>query len=63
MSGSHIVTITIEAEYPHGKPQKSSVSIAGSGDLDHMIEAFKASLVVAGFSLDTIKRLDEALDV
>ncbi len=56
---THKVTITVEGNYPHGHKQHSQVSILGTGDLDHMFEAFKAALVAAGFSLDVAKRLDD----
>jgi hypothetical protein len=50
---THKVEITISGNYPHGTKQHSSVSISGDGGLDHMIEAFKAALIAAGFSIDT----------
>jgi len=56
---THKVTITIEGNYIHGHKQHSQVSILGAGDLDHMLEAFKASLVAAGFSLEVARRLDD----
>lgn len=56
---THKVEISITGNYPHGSKQQASVSICGDGGLDHMIEAFKAALIVAGFSMDTAKKLDE----
>lgn len=56
---THKVEITISGKYPHGSKQHASVSICGDGGLDHMIEAFKAALVAAGFAMDTVKKLDE----
>jgi len=56
---THTVTITVSGNYPHGQKQHASVTINGDGGLDHMIEAFKAALVAAGFALDTAKKLDE----
>ena len=56
---THTVTITVTGNYPHGSREHCSVTIAGNGDLDHMIEAFKASLVAAGFiSMETAAKLD-----
>ena len=55
---THTVTITVTGKYPHGSREHCSVTIAGNGDLDHMIEAFKASLVAAGFSMATAAKLD-----
>ena len=56
---THKVEITISGNYTHGTRQHASVSISGDGGLDHMIEAFKAALIAAGFSTDTAKKLDE----
>ena len=55
---THTVTITVTGNYPHGAKQHASVSMSGDGGLDHMIEAFKASLVAAGFSTETAAKLD-----
>ena len=56
---THKVDITISGNYTHGTRQHASVSIIGDGGLYHMIEAFKAALIAAGFSTDTAKKLDE----
>lgn len=56
---THKIEITISGNYPHGSKQHAMVSLSGDGGLDHMIEAFKAALVAAGFSMDTAKKLDE----
>ena len=55
---THTVTITVTGNYQHGAKQHASVSMSGDGGLDHMIEAFKASLVAAGFSVETAAKLD-----
>lgn len=55
---THVVEITVIGNYPNGQKQQAKVSISGDGDLDHMIEAFKAALVAAGFSTDIAKKLD-----
>lgn len=59
---THKVEITIIGNYLHGARQHASVSISGDGSIDHMIEAFKAALVAAGFAMDTARKLDE-LDI
>ena len=59
---THKVEITISGNYPHGNKEHASVSITGDGSLDHMLEAFKASLIAAGFSIHVAKALD-GLDV
>lgn len=56
---THKVEITITGNYPLGGKRHVSVSISGDGSLDHMFEAFKSTLVAAGFSLDIAKKLDE----
>ena len=55
---THTVTITVTGNFPHGAKQHASVSMSGDGGLDHMIEAFKASLVAAGFRTETAAKLD-----
>lgn len=59
---THRVEITITGSYPHGDSEHASVVVKGDGSLNHMFEAFKAALVVAGFDLDTVKKLDD-LDI
>lgn len=56
---THKVEISISGNYPHGAKQHAFVSISGDGGLDHMIDAFKAALIAAGFSMDTAKKLVE----
>lgn len=60
---THTVTITIDGNYPHGAKQHAQVIMAGNGDLQHMIEAFKASLMAAGFGYETVRKFNEALDI
>ena len=55
---THTVTITVTGNYPHGSKQQASVSMSGDGGLDHMLDAFRAALVAAGFSTDTAAKLD-----
>lgn len=59
MEPTHFVQITVTGTYPHGGKQQASVSLSGDGGLDHMIEAFKAALVAAGFSVQTAMLLDK----
>ena len=55
---THTIEIKVSAEYQHSKEkEESSVKITGNGDIDHMLDAFKASLVAAGFSIDFAKNL------
>lgn len=56
---THKIDITISGNYPHGSKQHAHVSLSGDGGMDHMMEAFKAALIAAGFSMDTAKKLDE----
>ena len=54
---THTIEITIRGNYPHGVKQHSSVSISGDGGIDHMIDAFKAALIAAGFTAKTVQRI------
>lgn len=56
---THEVEITINGNYPNGTKQHARISISGDGGLDHMIEAFKVTLIAAGFSMDIAEKLDE----
>lgn len=60
---THTITITIDGNYPHGSKQHAQVIMSGDGGLQHMIEAFKASLMAAGFGYETVRQFDEALDI
>jgi len=55
---THLVTITVTGRYLDGERQHSSVTVAGDGGLDHMIDAFQAALVAAGFSTETAAKLE-----
>jgi hypothetical protein len=55
---THKIEIIISGNYTHGPRQYASVTMGGDGGLDHMIEAFKAAMVAAGFSLETAKKLE-----
>ena len=54
---SHKVTITVQGRYPHGGNQFAEVSIGGDGGLEHMLDAFRAALVAAGFAAQTAQAL------
>lgn len=56
---THKIEITIIGNYPHGSKQQAMVSLSGDGGLDHMIDAFKAALIVAGFAVEIANKLDE----
>lgn len=56
---THKVEITITGDYPSGSKQRATVAIAGDGGIEHMLEAFRAALVAAGFSLETAKKIGE----
>lgn len=54
---THTVTVSIEGNYPHGQKQHAQVIVAGDGDLEHVLDAFRTALVAAGFSCETAARL------
>jgi hypothetical protein len=54
---THTVKIEVVGMYQHGEKQHASVSVAGNGSIDHMLDTFAAALVAAGFSADTASRL------
>ena len=55
---THTITITISGNYPHGNKQHASVSMGGDGGIEHMLDAYRAALVAAGFSVELAKRLE-----
>lgn len=59
---SHTVAVTITASTVHTGNQMVSVSVDGSGDIDHMVETFRAALVAAGFTCATAATLDYSAD-
>lgn len=54
---THTVTVTVAHRTPHTGQGSASVTITGDGSLDHMLDAFQAALVAAGFAPDTAARL------
>ncbi len=55
---THSVTVTINGKYPHGERQHASVTMAGDGNIEHMLDVFRAALIAAGFSALCASRLD-----
>lgn len=55
---THTVTIIVNGHLPTGDRSKSMISIAGNGNLEHMLDAFRTALVGAGFSGSIAERLD-----
>lgn len=55
---THTIEIKVSAEYQHSKDKEESiVKITGDGGIEHMLDAFKASLVAAGFSIEFARHL------
>lgn len=54
---THTVSISVDGRYAHGQQQHCAVTISGDGSLDHMLEAFTAALVAAGFAAETAAKL------
>lgn len=55
---SHTVTIKVDGNYPHGQRAHTVVTVSGDGGFEHMLCAFKASLIAAGFGASTISKMD-----
>lgn len=49
---THKIEITITGNYPHGAKQHASVSVSGTGDIEHFEQAFRAAMTAAGFTED-----------
>lgn len=54
---THTVTITVAGNYPHGAKTHAQVIVAGEGDLEHKLSAFRAAIVASGFSLEAAASL------
>jgi hypothetical protein len=55
---THSVTVIVKARYPHNREhQQASVTVDGDGDIEHMLDTFRAALVAAGFSATQADRL------
>ena len=57
---THTVTVTVTGNYAHGPKQHATVMMAGAGDVEHMLDAFRAAMVAAGFSTALAAKLDIA---
>lgn len=51
------IEITMTGNYPIGMQQHAKVAVAGEGDLDHMLTAFRAAMMAAGIAPDTAASL------
>jgi hypothetical protein len=56
-SNSHTVRIEVIGNYQHGGRELASVVVGGDGGLDHLLMAFKAALLAAGYSESTVGRI------
>ena len=55
---THRLTVTMTARYIDGKEQESAtVTVAGDGSLDHVIDTFQAALLAMGFAPETAGEL------
>lgn len=54
---THVVSVTIKGRDPHGPQEHSGVTVEGDGSIDHILQAFAAALVAAGFATDTAAKL------
>ncbi len=56
---THTVAVAVTGRYQHGDRQHCEVRMSGDGGIEHMLDAFRAALVAAGFS----PRIAEHLDI
>lgn len=49
---THKVEIIVTGNYSHGPKTHASVTVGGDGGIDHMLSAFKAALIAAGYGTD-----------
>ena len=54
---THTITIVVAHRSAHTGQGSASVTLTGDGSIDHMLDAFQAALVAAGFSTETAARL------
>ncbi len=59
---THNIEIIISGNYQNGPKHHATISISGSGDCDHMLEAFRAALIASGYPIDEVKNLIFKLD-
>lgn len=53
---SHVIEMTCNAEYVHGRAQKTQVLAEDDGSLFHVLTTFQAFMRAMGFSNETIER-------
>lgn len=53
---SHVIEMTCNAEYVHGRVQKTQVLAEDDGSLFHVLTTFQAFMRAMGFSNETIER-------
>lgn len=46
---THKIEITVTGNYTHGGKHHSSVAVSGDGGIEHMLSAFKAAMIAAGY--------------
>lgn len=59
---THKVTIEISGRFAKTHTSQASVTIHGDGGLEHMLHAFEAALVAAGFPPETAAQLRERME-
>ena len=57
---THTIKIEVTGHYPHGGKEHSSVSVSGSGDAEHYLDAVRAVMLAGSFALDTVGRVQLA---
>ena len=60
---THTIEISVYGNYPAGKKLQATVTMAGAGDMEHMLDAFKAALLASGFTTKVVADLDAKLSV
>lgn len=54
---THTIKIEVTGHYPHGVKEHAIVSLSGSGDADHYLDAIRAAMFAGGFVIDTVGRV------
>lgn len=54
---THTIKIEVTGNYPHGVREHAMVSVSGSGDAEHHLDAVRAAMLAGGFALDTVCRV------
>lgn len=58
---THTVTVEVHGNYVRGPKTHCRVSIGGDGGIEHMVDAFAAALLAAGFTVETVEKFHDAL--